>query len=439
MQRPRRLIPICGHPRRQRMQLADWLARLETLHPNAIALGLERVRRVRDALGLAPAFPLVTVAGTNGKGSTCAYLEAMLAAAGYRVGLYTSPHLLRYNERVRVAAQAAPDADIVESFAAVERARGGIPLTYFEFGTLAAVWHFQRAGVNAGVLEVGLGGRLDAVNVFDADAAILTTVDLDHMEYLGPDREAIGYEKAGVYRAGRPAICADPAPPSSLLRHAAAIGADLRLAGCDYGYGPGADGWRWHGREAAFADLPLPCLAGAYQLHNAAAAIAALLSLPGKLSVPRRAVEQGLRGARLAGRFQRVAEVPEVYLDVAHNPQAARALAANLAGLPPAGRTLAVAGMLADKDREGVLGAVAPAVDAWFLADLDGARGASAQSLGEILRRLVPGARATLHGHPAHAFAGALEATRAGDRILVFGSFRTVAAVLEAHPEWQFS
>ena len=421
------------------MLLADWLAHLETLHPDAIALGLERVRRVRDVLGLAPAFPLVTVAGTNGKGSTCAYLEAMLAASGYRVGLYTSPHLLRYNERVRVAARAAADADIVASFAAVERARGDMPLTYCEFGTLAAVWHFQRAGVNAGVLEVGLGGRLDAVNVFDADAAIVTTVDLDHMEYLGPDRETIGYEKAGVYRAGRPAICADPAPPSSVLRHAADIGADLRLAGRDYGYEPGADGWRWHGREAVCADLPLPCVAGAYQLHNAAAAIAALLSLPGALSVPRRAIEQGLQGARLAGRFQRVAAAPEVYLDVAHNPQAARALAANLAALPPAGRTLAVAGLLADKDREGVLRAVISAVDAWFLADLGGARGASAHSLGEILRRLAPAVPATLHGHPAHALADALEAARPGDRILVFGSFHTVAAVLEAHPEWQFS
>ena len=419
--------------------LADWLARLETLHPNAIALGLERVRQVKDALGLVPDFPIITVAGTNGKGSTCAYLEAMLAAAGYRVGLYTSPHLLRYNERVRVARQTAEDAEIVASFEAVERARRDIPLTYFEFGTLAAMWHFLRAGVDVGVLEVGLGGRLDAVNVFDADAAVVTTVDLDHMEYLGPDRESIGFEKAGVYRAGRPAICADPAPPRRLLKHAASIGVDLRLAGRDYDIAASADAWRWQGREGVLEGLPHPALAGSYQLDNAAAAIAALLALRKQLPVPRGAIEQGLRDARIGGRFQRVAQVPAIYLDVAHNPQAARALAANLAAVRCAGRTLAVAGMLADKDHAGVFGALAPAVSRWFLADLGGARGAGAPALLEALRRVAAAAPAELHARPAAALAAALKAAGHDDRIIVFGSFHTVAAVLEAHPEWQFS
>ena len=419
--------------------LADWLAQLETLHPNAIALGLERVRQVKDTLGLVPDFPIIAVAGTNGKGSTCACLEAMPASAGYRVGLYTSPHLLRYNERVRVGRRAAEDAEIVASFEAVEGARRGIPLTYFEFGTLAAMWHFLQAGVDVGVLEVGLGGRLDAVNVFDADAAVVTTVDLDHMEYLGPDREAIGFEKAGVYRAGRPAICADRAPPCRLLEHAASIGADLRLAGRDYDVAAGADAWRWQGKEGVLENLPYPALAGSYQLDNAAAAVAALLSLREHLPVPREAIEQGLRDALIGGRFQQVAAAPEIYLDVAHNPQAARALAANLAVASCTGRTLAVAGMLADKDHAGVFGALAPVVSRWFLADLGGARGAGAPALLEALRRVAAAAPAELHARPAAALAAARKAAGHDDRIIVFGSFHTVAAVLEAHPEWQFS
>lgn len=421
------------------MLLADWLAHLETLHPNAIALGLGRVRQVKDAMGLAPDFPVITVAGTNGKGSTCAYLEAMLSAAGYRVGLYTSPHLLRYNERVRVAGRAAADAEIVASFEAVEQARQGVPLTYFEFGTLGAVWHFLRAQVDVGVLEVGLGGRLDAVNVFDADAAVVTTVDLDHMEYLGPDRESIGFEKAGVYRAGRPAICADPVPPRRLLEHAASIGADLRLAGRDYDIAAGADAWRWRGREGVLENLPHPALAGGYQLDNAAAAIAALMSLRASLAVPRQAIERGLCEARIGGRFQQVAAAPDIYLDVAHNPQAACALAANLAAGTRGGRALAVAGMLADKDAAGVFGALAPAVSQWFLSDLGGTRGASAQALLEALRRVAPSPHAELHPGPEAALAAALKAARRDDRIIVFGSFLTVAAVLEAHPEWQLS
>lgn len=421
------------------MLLADWLGRLETLHPRTVELGLERVRQVQATLALAPRFPLITVAGTNGKGSTCAYLEAMLTAAGYRVGLYTSPHLLRYNERVRVGGREAGDADIVASFEVVEQARHDVPLTYFEFGTLAAMWHFLRAGVDVAVLEVGLGGRLDAVNAFDADAAIVTTVDLDHMDYLGPDREAIGFEKAGVYRAGRPAVCADPAPPASLLRHARAIGADLRLLGRDWRIEAAAGAWRWQGREGVCEALPRPLLAGDYQLNNAGAALAALMAMEKTLPVPRQAVVQGLLQARLAGRFQQVAAAPDIYLDVAHNPQAARALAANLAAWPGRGRTLAVAAMLADKDRAGVLEALAPRVHEWFLADLGGARGGQSQALGEVLAQVLPAARTSLYRQPALALAAALGRARRDDRIVVFGSFRTVAAVLEAHPEWQFS
>src|SRR5574340_1779479 len=238
--------------------LATWLARLEQLHPSAIELGLDRVRRVRDALGLAPSFPLILVGGTNGKGSTCAYLEAMLGAAGYKTGLYTSPHLLRYNERVRVAGVEASDADLVQAFERVDAARGDTSLTYFEFGTLGAMAQFIEAGVDVAILEVGLGGRLDAVNVFDADAAIVTSVDLDHLDYLGDTREKIGFEKAGIFRAGRPAICADPRPPASLLEHARNIGADLRRVGRDFAAEREDGQWTYRGTEVRWPALPLP-------------------------------------------------------------------------------------------------------------------------------------------------------------------------------------
>ncbi len=411
--------------------LAGWLARLERLHPATIDLGLERVRRVADALKCQPACPILIVGGTNGKGSTCAVLEAILMAAGYRTGLYTSPHLLRYNERVRVDGAEASDADLVCAFEAVDAARGDTSLTYFEFGTLAAMLHFMQAGVDVAILEVGLGGRLDAVNLWDADAAIVTSVDLDHQAYLGDTREAIGFEKAGIFRAARPAVCADPAPPQSLLAHARAIGADLMCLGREFDYARNESGWRWQGQHAAWPDLPLPAMAGAYQLRNAAGALAMLAGLSERLPVDATAIRRGLQRARVAGRFQTLDTLPDVIVDVAHNPEAARALASALDEHPVAGRTLAVVGMLADKDAAGVIDALKNSVDAWWVCTPDSPRAQSAARLAEAIRACLPGADVTLCSRPADALDAARSAAREGDRIVAFGSFTTVAAVLD--------
>jgi dihydrofolate synthase/folylpolyglutamate synthase len=411
--------------------LADWLARLERLHPSAIELGLERVRGVKRALGLAPAFPLIIVGGTNGKGSTCAYLEAILGAAGYKTGLYTSPHLLRYNERVRIAGRVASDAELVAAFETVDAARGDISLTYFEFGTLGAMTQFIDAGVDAAILEVGLGGRLDAVNVFDADAAIVTSVALDHMDYLGDTREQIGFEKAGIYRAGRPAICADPAPPASLLEHARNIGADLRCLDRDFSVRQEGDRWTYRGAETSWSALPFPAMAGACQLRNAASALAALESVRARLPVSETAIRQGLAVARAAGRFQRIARAPEVILDVAHNPEAARALAATLRAQPVPGRTLAVVGMLADKDTAGVVAALSGVIDAWWTCTPASPRARDAAALAAILRDHAGDAQVSVQADVNMALAEARSVASEGDRILVFGSFYTVAAVLD--------
>jgi dihydrofolate synthase/folylpolyglutamate synthase len=410
--------------------LDAWLARLERLHPSAIDLGLERVLCVRDALGLAPDFPVITVGGTNGKGSTCAYLEAILGAAGYKTGLYTSPHLLRYNERVRIGGVEAIDAELVAAFERVDAARGETSLTYFEFGTLGAMLQFVDARIDVAILEVGLGGRLDAVNVFDADAAIVTGVDLDHMEYLGDTREAIGFEKAGIYRPGRPAICADPEPPVTLLEHARTSGAALIRLGEHFSAAREGTGWRYRGPQWDLQDLPLPAMAGGFQLRNAAAALAALESLQQRLPVDAAAIRRGLRQARAPGRFQRIAGSPETLLDVAHNPQAARALAATLQENPGPGRTLAVAGILADKDVEGVVAALAPVVDAWWLCTPDSPRALEAGALVEVVRRQAAAAPVHVLADPLAAYRAARSAARDGDRIAVFGSFYTVAAVL---------
>jgi dihydrofolate synthase/folylpolyglutamate synthase len=413
------------------LPLAGWLARLEQLHPSAIDLGLDRVRRVRDALGVAPVFPVLVVGGTNGKGSTCAYLEAILGAAGYTTGLYTSPHLLRYNERVRIAGREASDADLVAAFEKIDVARGDTSLTYFEFGTLGAMLQFLDAGVDVAILEVGLGGRLDAVNVFDADVAIVTSVDLDHMDYLGDTREQIGFEKAGIYRAGRPAVCADPAPPASLLEQARRIGADLRCAERDYSAQREADRWTYRGPELAWPDLPLPAMAGAFQLRNAAAALAALEAVRDRLPVDEAAIRTGLVAARVPGRFQRIAREPDVILDVAHNPEAARALAATLREQPVPGRTLAVVGMLADKDAAGVFAALQCEIDAWWTCTPDSPRAQDATALATLLRAHAGKAPVRVQPNVNVALAEARSAACEDDRILVFGSFYTVAAVLD--------
>src|SRR5690348_1007123 len=313
--------------------LADWLAYLETLHPKAIALGLDRVQDVYARLAIAPERSVITVGGTNGKGSTATFVERMLAAGGYRAGLYTSPHLLAYNERVRIGGALAGDDELCAAFAAVEAVRRDTPLTYFEFGTLAALWLFARERLDAWVLEVGLGGRLDAVNIVDPDVAVITTVAIDHTDYLGPTREDIGREKAGIFRRGRPAICADPDPPASLVAHAGELGAPLLAIGADFGYAREGAQWRYFGPGGARYGLPHPALRGDYQLANAAAALTALDALRDRLPVPMSAVRQALVGIELPGRFQVLPGRPVTVLDVAHNPQAARAFSDNVGAM----------------------------------------------------------------------------------------------------------
>ncbi len=414
--------------------LAEWLAFIERQHPASIALGLERVAEVRRRLALALSCPVITVGGTNGKGSTCAMLEAILRAAGYRTGLYTSPHLVRYSERVRIDAREASEPALCEAFAAVDEARGDVPLTYFEFGTLAALWLFVRERPDAVVLEVGLGGRLDAVNVIDADCAVLTAIDIDHSEYLGATREAIGGEKAGILRAGRPAVVADADPPQSVLRAARETGARLLRLGEAFGFEVQGAQWRYWGPDGRSASLAHPALRGAVQLANAAAALCALQSLHGRLPVSMQDIRKGLARVELPGRFQVLPGRPSVVLDVAHNPQAARTLAANLGAAGYAPETIAVLGMLADKDIEGVVRAVAPRVTRWQLASLPGPRGAHAEQLEGALRRCGVRSRLRCHPDPRAAFRAALEEAGDDDRIVVFGSFLTVGEVA-AHLE----
>ncbi|MCC7486103.1 MAG: bifunctional tetrahydrofolate synthase/dihydrofolate synthase [Burkholderiales bacterium] len=410
-----------------------WLRRIESLHPAGIALGLDRVAAVRRAMRLEPSFAVITVGGTNGKGSVCAMLESVLHAAGHRVGCYTSPHLARYNERVRIGLDEATDGELARAFAAVDAARGATALTYFEFGTLAALRLFVERGVDVAVLEVGLGGRLDAVNAFDADAAVVVSVDLDHMDYLGADREAIGHEKAGIFRPGRPAICADPAPPASLREHARRIGALWLGIGREFGYEREAHGWRYRGPHGVRGGLPYPALRGTVQLANAAAAITALDALKDRLPVAAGDLRTGLLKVDLRGRFQVLPGRPAVILDVAHNPHAARALSASLAGFARGGRTLAVFSMLGDKDIAGVACALMRQVDHWYVAAIEAPRGADADSIVRSLAAAGASAGAVTRCESvAAAYARACDAASGNDRILAFGSFYTVAAVLDA-------
>jgi dihydrofolate synthase/folylpolyglutamate synthase len=444
--------------------LADWLTYLESLHPKTIALGLERVAQVKQRLNLNPDFPVIIVGGTNGKGSVCAMLESILHAAGYSVGCYTSPHLLDYNERVRIAKQPVSDAELCRSFAAIEQVRKGlppdsrargitrdlpacgldrmascsphdapaeIPLTYFEFGTLAAMQCFIQHRVEVAILEVGLGGRLDAVNGFDADCAVVTSVDIDHVDYLGDTREAIAFEKAGIFRAGKVAICADSDVPLALRSRARELGAELWCIGSEFGFTPHQGQWDFWGRAGTRNALPHPALRGAFQLLNASAVLAALDALKEKLPVSMAAIRRGLTEVQLAGRFQLVPGRPQLIFDVAHNPHAARSLAQNLANLPPA-KTFAVFAMLKDKDMAGVVAALEPYIDVWLVAGIAAPRGARADELAQVLKnsqvrgevRQFDGVTQSLH----HAYNEAGE----NDRIAAFGSFYTVAEAMAA-------
>lgn len=395
-------------------------------------MGLDRVACVRDRLGLVPRFPIITVAGTNGKGSVCAMLEAIFSSAGYKVGLYTSPHLLHYNERVRIARREADDGTLIGAFDRIERARKEVSLTYFEFGTLAAASIFIREQVDVAILEVGLGGRLDAVNAFDADCAVVTSVDFDHMDYLGDSRDSIGREKAGIFRAGRPAVCGEADPPASLVAHAAGIGAPLHLIGRDYGFNADSRQWQYWSVLGKRSALPYPALRGGYQLGNAATVLSASEQLRDRLPLDMGAIRRGLLDVELPGRFQVLPGRPMVILDVGHNPHAARALASSLRMLPSGGRTVAVFAMLKDKDIEGVAAAVAGMVDEWLIAGLPGPRGADAQRIRQALAAARVSVPVTSFDTPAHAYQHAIRSVGQNDKILVFGSFYTVGAALAA-------
>ncbi|MFO1313098.1 MAG: bifunctional tetrahydrofolate synthase/dihydrofolate synthase [Burkholderiales bacterium] len=413
--------------------LQGWLAYLETLHPKAIALGLDRVRDVLGRLDARIECPVVTVGGTNGKGSTCAMLESIYRCAGFATGLYASPHLVRYNERVRLRGEEASDDALIEAFNAVEDARDGVPLTYFEFGTLAAFWLYARERLDVLVLEVGLGGRLDAVNTIDADVAVLTSVDIDHVDYLGPTREHIGREKAGIFRAGRPAVCGDRDPPAAVAEIAGQVGAHLLVIGHDFDYADERTQWRYRGPRGERYGLPVPALRGRYQLANAATALTAIDLLFDRLPVSAQAVREGLLTVALSGRFEVLPGRPTIVLDVAHNPHAARALADALGSMGFHPRTIAVCAMLADKDAAGVIDALRARIDLWYVAGLPGGRGGGPERMRDALHAagVAPSGVRTFDD-VASAFLAARGIAGEADRIVAFGSFLTVAAARAA-------
>lgn len=467
--------------------LPEWLAHCERLHPKNIDLGLERVREVARRLELRFACPVITVAGTNGKGSTCAMIEAVAQQAGYRTGVYASPHLVHFEERCRLQGRSVEAAALLPHFAAVEHARtadgAAVSLTYFEFTTLAILRLMSQARLDVAILEVGLGGRLDATNVIDADCAVITSVDIDHVEFLGPDRESIGREKAGIMRAGRPVIVSDPMPPQSVLDHALQIGADLWTFGHDFNYSGDAQQWAWAGRGRRYAGLAYPALRGANQLVNASGALAALEAVRARLPITAQAVRVGLSRVELPGRFQIIPGQPTLVLDVAHNPHSAGALAANLDAMGHFPVTHAVFGAMADKDLAPMLSKVGPLIDYWYFTDLPTPRAQSAAGLQQQWQALVDAAAepdatepvpyklvrtsitregkasawmqvsrskthapeggdaapqgnghmplSSVHASPQEALQAALNAAGAADRIVVFGSFYTVGGILE--------
>jgi len=396
-------------------------------------MGLERVREVADRLALRFACPVITVAGTNGKGSTCAMLEAILLEAGYRTGVYTSPHLVHFEERCRLSGQSASAQALAEAFAAVDAARGEVSLTYFEFSTLAILWLMSRANLDAVILEVGLGGRLDAVNIVDADCAVITSIDLDHMAILGNDRETIGREKAGIMRAGRPVVVSDPVPPQSVVEHAEAIGADLWRFGRDFNFSGDKQQWSWAGRGRRYSGMAYPALRGANQLVNASGVLAALDALRARIPVTAQAVRNGLAMVELPGRFQIVPGQPVLVLDVAHNPHSVAALAENLDAMGFYPTTHAVLGAMADKDLQPMLQRMGPLVDRWYFTDLPLPRAARAEDLQQAwqAQNTRKDVAASVHPDPQAALQAAVAAADPADRIIVFGSFYTVGGVLK--------
>ncbi|MGY3903943.1 bifunctional tetrahydrofolate synthase/dihydrofolate synthase [Aeromonas lusitana] len=412
----------------QSRSLCDWLSYLEQIHPVNIDMGLDRVGAVARRMGLTELpFKVITVAGTNGKGSSCAMAASILMAAGHKVGVYSSPHLLRFTERVRIDGDELPDSAHCEAFAAVEAARAEIALTFFEFATLAGLWLFRRAAPDVLLLEVGLGGRLDATNVVESDVAMITSIALDHCDWLGDTREAVAVEKAGVYRKDKPAISGEPNPPVTIASEAQRLGASLRQVGVDfYGDERGED-WDYHGQHH-WLGLPKPAL----PLMNAVTVLAALESLG--LPLPETAIREGLANARLAGRMQRLQSSPLVIVDVAHNPHSAAYLASQLRQIPCKGQRRAVVGMLKDKDMAGSLAELKGLIDGWHLASLHGPRAATSAQLAAALLVATPDeqGQAMQFESVTEAYQAALAASSPDDMVIVFGSFYTVAEVLAA-------
>ena len=417
--------------------LDQWLTHCEQLHPKSIDMGLERVKAVAQRMGLRFACPVITVAGTNGKGSTCAMLESILRQAGYRTGIYSSPHLVRFEERIGLDGEPVQTEALIAAFARVEQARcqqaSAVSLTYFEFSTLAMLDVMARAALDVVILEVGLGGRLDAVNIIEPDCALITSIDLDHMELLGPDREAIGREKAGIMRTGRPVIVGDPLPPQSVIDHAREIDADLWRIGHDFTFSGDQQQWGWAGRGRRYSGLAYPALRGANQLLNAAGVLAALAALRERLPVAAQAVRNGLALVELPGRFQVIAGQPTLVLDVAHNPHAVAALVANLDVMGYFPTTHVVFGAMADKDLALMIQRVNPLVDKWYFTDLPTPRAAAASTLLQCWQGLSSrqGVTATTHADPLQALQAAIVAADPADRIIAFGSFYTVGGILK--------
>ncbi len=440
--------------------LDDWLAYIEGLHPKNIEMGLDRVRAVWQRTGLALQCPVITVAGTNGKGSTCAMLESIYTQAGYRTAVYSSPHLVHFLERCRVAGEMVGAAEFIAACSVIERARTGnvvekegmqastgsartedlsVALTYFEFTTLAFLALMAKQNMDVAILEVGLGGRLDAVNIIDTDCAVITSIDLDHMEYLGDNRESIGYEKAGIMRAGKPAIVSDPMPPASIAQHAQAVGADLYLMGTDFNYEGDKQQWGWAGRDAQgsprrYAGLAYPALRGANQLMNASGVLAAVTALREQLPVTAQAVRNGFAFVELPGRFQIIPGQPALVLDVAHNPHSVAALAANLDAMGFYPTTHAVFGAMADKDLAAMWPKVAPMIDKWYFTDLPTARAATGQALQTLwaAQNQRTDTTSQTYTSPQAALDAAVAGAEPTDRIVVFGSFYTVGGVLHS-------
>jgi dihydrofolate synthase/folylpolyglutamate synthase len=426
---------MTSDPSRTPSSLGEWLAHCEWLHPTEIDMTLERTLRVKHRLGLTFGVPVIAVAGTNGKGSTCAMLEAIALQAGYRVGLYSKPHLVHFEERCRINGQRVYAPELLPHFEAVERARGDVSLTYFEFTTLAIARLLSQAPLDLVILEVGMGGRLDTVNAFDADCAVITSIDIDHAEFLGSDREAIGLEKAAIMRTGKPVIVSDPVPPANVTAYAERIGADLWRIGRDFNYSGDKQQWNWAGRAKRFNGLAYPALRGANQLLNAAGVLAAFEALRDRLPITAQAVRNGFALVDLPGRFQVVAGQPTLVLDVAHNPHAVATLVQNLDQMGYFPRTHAVFGVMRDKDIDTILARMAPLVDDWHFTDLPTARAATAEDLAK--RHAALGCKGpgpltvACHADPLQAFGSALGAADPADRIVVFGSFLAVGGVLK--------